>query len=180
MTTHLANAQKRLRVHMTTAGGVHATYFHFLTTVADADCISTARAVCNAIKPLIATNASFDSADVIAAGSNVSNPVTWGTAITGTGGGAASTYQDPYYIAIAGRTTSGCRTRLFFYGFYPSLDNNWRIEGSESTVVAAVVTALNTVAAYVVALDGLQPTWKNYFTMGANRHHIRRRHSLGG
>lgn len=170
MTKHDPRAMARARVHYHSNWGSHVLNLHFPAATGPADAASYASAVCSTLRPLIATTSGFDSADYIAAGQNVANPMAGFVPAAGTNTAPALPGSAAMTLGFIGRTNIGTRARLFLFCDAGALDRNYKIDAGEWGALTSVITWLNGVNNPMVALDGLSPTWKNYATVHINRH----------
>jgi hypothetical protein len=112
---------------------------------------------------------------------NVSVPAPAPTVAAGTANiSGPHTSRAPGYWGFTGRTVNGQRAQLFLYGVAlnppgASIEGDWRISSSESSVVSAAVAALNNAASQgLCGSDGATITWKPYVNIGFNSYQIRR------
>lgn len=87
-----------------------------------------------------------------------------------TGIGTTTLGEAPAFLSFVGRSLGGKRCRLYFIGTNVSPADegggigNYRLTPSESTALQDALDIL--VAAPFVAIDGLEPVWKDYANAG--------------
>jgi len=103
-----------------------------------------------------------------AAGTNLSFPVTW-TGPASYGSGAGDPTETANYYDFVGRGVTGKRARATFFGTgLTTFGSNYRLESSESTVVADTIAALQANAACWLDISGSLIAWHPYADMGVN------------
>jgi hypothetical protein len=102
-------------------------------------------------------------------GSDVFNIVTTGAEGNTYGSGAGDTQHVPWYVNFIGRSSGGRRVRLAVFGII-TMFTDFRSIAGESTEIDDAIDVLQTAGSALVAIDDLQPTWKNYANAGVNAH----------
>jgi len=107
------------------------------------------------------------------AGSNIRllHPYT-GAQPTGTGTNIDND-QRARTLSFVGRTAGGHKSRLFVFGIDAFSEGDYRVDTTESTFVAAVVTQLVNTPGVFLGIDGLAPVWHSYANIGYNDHWIK-------
>jgi len=100
-------------------------------------------------------------------GSDVSVPVTTSADGLTFGSGAGTTLTEPQYIDFVGRSSGGRRVKFTIYGIN-DLGGDFRIGATEFASVTAVLAQLAAAEGAWLAIDGLQPIWKQYANTGLN------------
>jgi hypothetical protein len=99
--------------------------------------------------------------------STVSTPVTTSADGQTYGSGAGTTLTEPQYIDFVGRSSGGRRVRFTIFGL-TDLGGDFRIGATEFASVTAVLAQLGDAEGTFLAVDGLQPIWKQYANTGLN------------
>lgn len=113
------------------------------------------------------------SVEVSASGSNARFPIASDRLGDNFGSGTGSIEQDAIGIGFVGRSSGGRRARLFMFGWGGGLSSNYRISAAENAGVAAAINDLNDAAGDIVAIDGLEITWKAYANVKPNDHWVK-------
>jgi len=102
------------------------------------------------------------------AGSHTSLPAVWsGAATYGSGAGAHAFTAN--YIDFVGRDTDGVRVRVEVFGATNvTLGGDYRISGSESTIIGDAIAELTSDANMFWTVAGNVPVWNNYANIGVN------------
>ncbi len=112
--------------------------------------------------------------------SNVRNAATYsGTASFGTGSGSGVDTR-ARALSFVGRSPDGRKNRLFVFGAKDISEGDYRVDTTESTDVAALVTYLNGATGAFLSISGAQPVYKNYANIGFNDHWIKAYRKAGG
>lgn len=75
-------------------------------------------------------------------------------------------------LTFIGRTAGGRRAKFTLFGYKNPL-SEFRLLASESVGIADAVAVLDTATASFLAIDGLEPVWKNYADIKANDHWVK-------
>lgn len=168
------NLTDRYFVDYETSAGEHTVLFRYLSGTDQSAAILDLRAVISALLPRMFNSTQFLALRFSAAGSNVSNPLPF----VGLVGGlpvAGPRQEGPKFISFIGRSATGRRSRLFFYGtdFFPAED--YRILIPNDGALTAAYNILSTPGTSRCAPDGSTPVvWKTYVNVGYNSYIERR------
>lgn len=127
--------------------------------------------ILNAAAAFIASDLTYNSAEYVPSGSNISIPTGLPLLLVG-GTGTPTASLVPAFIGVTGRTVGGRQARFFMLGASYNPVNtggtagNYRVQAAENVNVAGLVAALD--ASDVVAIDNLTPLWKSYLNLGYN------------
>lgn len=102
-----------------------------------------------------------------ALGSVVSNPVATPLTNTSFGSGNPQTEQLASYIDFVGRSPSGRRVRLTFFGIDIGL-SGFRFTANENPAIPTLVSTFNDAQSMFLAIDGTKPVFKNYANSGVH------------
>lgn len=172
---HDPKGMVRVRVHYALAWTNHVTNIHLAPNTDAATALTAVNNVLGQMKQLLCTDESFYGADLIAAGSNIGNPLAGFNAIAGVGNAANRPQNAAAGVCtFVGRTVAGTKARFFMFSDELNLDRNYRIEASEWAPLAAIIAWMNSTACPLVALDGLAPVWKNYVNFAPHKHWVRK------
>lgn len=106
-------------------------------------------------------------------GSNVRNTFTW-TQSAGYGLGTnEATSLRAQSISFVGRDIQGRRGRFFIYGYKLNQEGDYRVDTTEDTGVASVITYLNGATGFFLTVGGLSAVWKQYGNIDINDHWIK-------
>jgi hypothetical protein len=145
----------------------HEVQFRLLSPFTQSDLVGWAYNWLNDNKALYGTDVEFHSADWIAQGSSVRNPVSW-TSITGTGTPATFPTRLSRSGSFVGRSPDGRKVRIFLYGWVYGADATYRIYGSEDPILQAAIDDLNALTSRVGTISGSAPTFKPYLNFRNN------------
>jgi hypothetical protein len=157
--------------------GKHTMQFRAEQGFTDAQVITGITNFLNPLLSIIHQSVVFNSLRKAAAGSNISNPVTW-SLITGNSATALTPPNYPRFISFIGRSFNNRRCRIYLYGTTVTITDDYRLNFSESSAVQAAVDFLNSAAAPFAAIDGFHPVWKAYANQGYNSYHERKRRAV--
>src|SRR3569833_414864 len=107
---------KRYRLVYTVAGREHRMMSRCGSGMTDATAIGHLNAVAVALAPYMFSDVSFIGVEVLAAGSDVSNPVSGWTVVNGGQPGAMPAAAAARSWAISGRSSTGRKARVYWYG----------------------------------------------------------------
>jgi len=111
--------------------------------------------------------------EVSASGSNARFPIASDRLGDTFGSGSGSIEQDAIAIGFVGRSSGGRRARLFMFGWGGGFSTNFRVQSTESAGVAAAINDLNAAVGDILAIDGLDITWKSYANVKPNDHWVK-------
>lgn len=160
---------QRLYVQQKGAHGEHILQMRFGLGVGVDAMVARARAICQAMAPLVVPATSFYGALHSASGTNLRFPVAWGAAIAGTSGETFSQFEWPQFVSFTGRSLQGYRCRITCPGYAGVMPETYRLQ-STNTIVAAVLAQLRATAPELVAVNGGPVLWNNYANLGVNAH----------
>jgi hypothetical protein len=132
----------------------------------DVAAVATFAAVAAALKPVFGSNCVFTAVTVAAKGSNVFNPVAGFTPVTGTNGSTVLANDRAYEVAISGRSTTGRKSRIYFYGYAGARFTNFKQDPLTDAALQGFQGLLNSTSGLFLAIDETKPTW--YFRATAN------------
>lgn len=139
----------------------------------DAVAVSHMQAVAAALQPAAGSDVTFLGVEVAAQGSNVRNPIAGFTPVTGTGGTRA-TFSNALSICIAGRATSGRKTKAFFYGSAGvGIPASYEENPLTTPALQGWQGLLNSQSDFWLAIDGVKPVWYFRATFTWNDHWVR-------
>lgn len=142
-------------------------------SVSDAAAVAFFQDIADTLQTFAGTNVTYESVAVAANGSNVINPVAGLTPVTGTGA-AVTELLNPRAYCIAGRASSGRKTKVFLYGANADIATPATYE--EDPLVTAPVQGfqglLNSQGDFWLAIDGTKPIWYFRATVKTNDHFV--------
>jgi len=149
----------------------HTLKFDFAGGVTTAAAITKITPVLTAMLPFLWDGSTFATARWRAAGSSISNSVTF-TPMTSTSGQNPTTTSSPArFLQWGGRNANGVRAKWYLFETFAALKPNLRYNSGDSAGVDAVTAALVTAAAganQLAAADGFSPTMYTYANVGEN------------
>jgi hypothetical protein len=157
----------RLIVNYTVGTEDHEVQFRLLSPFTQADLVGFVHTWINDHKMLWGTNVQFHSADWIAQGSNVRNPISWAV-IAGTGAAPTDPVAPSRSASFVGRSPDGRKLRIFFYGMVYGPDNTYRVEASLDPDLADAINDLNALTSRVGTISGSAPIFKPYVNIRNN------------
>lgn len=170
MADYVASNTPRLKVLQTGPRGTHHMIFRFGLATSVVNMVDQARSVVTAMAGMCLDTTSFVSAELAEEGSEVFLPVTWGSAISATSGGAADN-GDEYgrYVNFVGRSTGGSRCAFYLFNVFRNTGTpNNRLTNAENANVGNVLTAIATDAINLCAIDQNPVIMKAYANTGIN------------
>jgi len=111
----------------------------------------------------------IDQVTFAADGSNVFNLVTTGVEGNTYGSGTTDVSESGRFVSFIGRSSGGRRVRLYVFGFI-TVSHDFRFVAGEVTQVDDAIDVLQAAGSTLVAIDDIQPIWKNYANAGYNAH----------
>lgn len=168
------NLTDRYFVDYETSAGEHTVLFRYLSGTDQAAAILDLRAVISALLPRMFNTTQFLGLRFSATGSNVSNPLPFAGLVGGLPVGGP-VQEGPKFISFIGRSATGRRSRLFFYGtdYFPAAD--YRILVPNDAALTDAFNILSTPGTSRCAPDGSTPViWKSYVNVGYNSYIERR------
>lgn len=175
------NVTARYRLHYNAAGRVHTVQCRLVrgidVSTLNADGAAYIRAVFAALAARMADDLAFISAEYALTDSDLFFPATVPAAVTGSIAPTSISKQDGItHLTFSGRGALGSRANMKIYGVATNPDDpsgtqdtDFVLLGSESSEVAAAVSALNTSpGGRVVAIDNSVATYHNRATIKVN------------
>ena len=105
------------------------------------------------------------------AGAVFSFPVATGTLPTSWGFGAPSKKAAGRYLSFVGRSASGHRCRMTWWGFIQeSVSDDFRVNPGEMEALSLLVEDLNSSPDIAISVNGDKPVWLLYANFGDNAH----------
>ena len=148
-------------------GGInHSFQVRFDGTTSPSALGSTLNAFLNTLAPLL-NQIIIEGVRFAPEGTNISNPVVTGIEGNTYGVGTPAANETADFLNFVGRTAGGRRVTLAIYGIL-EVDDFYRLNASESTIVASAVAILNGEEGLFLGIDGLNPVWKPYVNNAAS------------
>lgn len=145
------------------AAGANSTFNAFLNNIA---------ASSNAIRP--------QTLEFAAAGTDVRTLAGWtGAPSYGTGDNTVDDRR-ARTVSFVGRTPGGHKTRVTVFGIKDIAEPDYRVDTTESAVIAATVAFLNGAIDVFIGIDGARPVWHLYGNINFNDHWIKAFRRAGG
>jgi len=123
------------------------------------------------------TETVFSAARAAEEGSNVTNPIDFGSALTGTGGAIPGIYSQ-VFASIVGRDTAGAKARWYLYGIADTaaFPDDFRVVLSEERDFATVMSDLRDVIEElsITTVSGGIPVINPYTNIGINAYYQRK------
>lgn len=145
----------------------HELCFRLGSTATTGDFQLVAASFANALKNYLGTTDSFTALRYSAAGSIVSNPLSW-TPVAGTNSAPTNDQQRASFVAVSGRSAAGYRCRVTFFSNYWGTANDFRGPTTGSNAGAALYSVATTASPALVAVDGAAVVWNAYVNQGFN------------
>jgi hypothetical protein len=161
------NSTDRAWLKYTSMGTEHELMFRQPDATPQADIIANAVGIANALKSFMWTGDSFIGLRHADGGSNLSFPLAW-TAIAGTNDTTPVTDDEAKFVAVAGRSLGGRRSRMTFFTPYPSDALGYRTPAPGSFAPGALWTAVQGMEPPNVAVDEQEVIWNSYINIGYN------------
>lgn len=150
----------------------HSIQCRVASSVSDADAVGELSDFVGILSASAYSSTTWDGLDVAALGSNVRNPVSGWTPITGSQGGDAADLLRPFFFTAVGRATSGRKTKFEMFGMSFTTNAVWRITTADDAAVVDVVDWLVDHPLYFVAIDGTSPVWSYYLNFNYADHWV--------
>lgn len=183
MADYAPNYTARYRIRYRTLGQVHTAQFRLSRANANPAVAGAAAFsdVLTALGPTLFADWQIIGADVAQEDSDVFLPSTPLPTHTGLSVATGDESFRPLFCSFVGRSTSGQRAAIFFYGYTNSphsadnTANDFRVTSTESSIVDDVVNMLNLAhGGALVANDNNPIVWYPYMNVGVNAYYQRR------
>ena len=160
----------RLKVAYTGPWGSHTMTFHAQAGADIGDFVQGVRNVLADMTAFMWNGASFEGAELAAAGSSLFFPVLGWTPITSTSGlnPAAGSDGPGLFVQFGGRGSDGVRVKLYLFETAVRPNDDMRIQASASANIEAVIDALQTSTNLIGSISGASPVWAEYANIGFN------------
>lgn len=166
------NNTKRYTLVFKTPQHTHHITARCADTIGDSTAISNMTAIAAAMQDVVGNDCSFTSLLVAAHGSNIFNPVSGWTPVTGTAA-PLDPKEEPRSFCISGRASSGRKSKVFFWGVSGfTTPATYKSEPIAIGGLSGVQGLLNSQTDFWLAIDGAKPVWYNRVTVGYNDHFV--------
>lgn len=174
------NFTARYRVKYTVIGKGHSMLFRFpraTDTTSSAAMATTIKGFLDALAALRPDSFAVTATEFAPSDSDVFLPISGLTVSAGTQSSAAiGRNQAALSASFVGRSSAGQKARVFLFGFgiipETAPGQDFRIQGAESTQVAAAIASLNSATLKLVASDSQPVTWYPYINLKFNDHYV--------
>ena len=154
-----------------TAGGLeHRLQVRSTEAITDAQAIAGISARLSELLPVMYADTSFLGLERADLGSDIRNPVSGWSVLTGTQPGVMPALEKAYTLSARGRTTGGRKTKLLLFGVFNTRQADWEFTPAPATDFETFLTGLNATVNLFTGIDGLHPIWKNNFLQDYNDH----------
>lgn len=103
-------------------------------------------------------------------GSDVTNPVTWSGASSYGSGNANDNIGRVLSASFTGKDVTGHKIKFFIFGTKNLSTGDYRVQRSESSVIADALDYLATLNGFFITIAGEPPVWNQYVNQDVNDH----------
>jgi len=150
----------------------HRAQIRVANTVSDAAAVLELAGLITDIQALLYVSTHFNSLEVADEGSDIRNPVSGWTAITGSGDADEPDINRPLSHSFVGRSPTGRKVRLFLFGTQFGTPTEWRVTPGGGSAITTAIARLNSTASFYLAIDGSKPIWYPYVNVKYNDHYV--------
>lgn len=167
-----ASNTKRYQLLLRTPNHTHKLTARAADGFSDSVAIAHLAAVAATLQEQVGNNCTFSSVLVAEKNSNIFNPVSGWTPVTGTSG-AMLEVNEPLSICISGRSSTGRKSKAYLYGITSvTTPVSYVQEPIAVGAISGFQGLLNSQADFWLAIDGTKPVWYNRATWTYNDHFI--------
>jgi len=123
----------------------------------------------------LGNNVTWVGVDVALQGSDVFNPVSGWSPLTGTGGSPTAPIDGPRAMCFPGRTVGGRKSKVFLFGLTSDFQTpaTYELDPLPGTGgIANFHSVLVSSSDFYLAIDGLKPVWYLRSTVKVNDHYV--------
>lgn len=151
----------------TSGGTTHEMQYRVASSTTQADIITGATALANALKAWMHTGDSFVGLRHRDSGSTVSFPLAF-TAIAGTASVTWDVEEEAKFMSVVGRSLAGYRVKMTFFTVVLVDSNAFRLARTGGSFADAFLDAVDAMSPAAVAIDGQAVVWNQYANVGYN------------
>lgn len=166
-----ASNTKRYFIHWTAGGLEHFTQCRVSDDTDNAFAVAFLQNDLTILLPALGDNVVIDGLEVAANGSDIRNPVSGWTVLSGTGGTDVVGQQRARSFSLRGRSTSGRKWKALFWGFIAALQPDFELAlADQSTAQSDFQTQVQERTNQWLAIDGTKPIVRTNFLEDYNDH----------